>query len=597
MSLRQPRRADLWRQWSSWKSPRKVERYLIVPKPLRSRSTHIAHARSARQISRCERSSRARYRSFWRSLARGPKPQAADSESQPQLPEALVVSEASTELDSEAESEPAGALCADTQLDETGSDQSAEDVNLHPTQYDSASEGQLGCEQDCRSPAIHNDGSCRASRPEDAPADSQIANQGDADTACTPCTGAHCGDDPVLRSPDTNRAIQLEESEVWVTTTPKDGSYHGGCVDSVELVRQARDAGISFGRVFQDIAAGAWSGVEGACTLDGDLLGFARALAAGDLACSRGRGGGLHALSSVEEGLDAAGEVWAAFGGPVGYASFAQRQAKLSGAGVELSGAAAWQRLLREIDVAVRLASLPQEELARLSCGLASLERPGKEEPARLLMLSCAFPPLRRRICYVAWRVAWGLHQLKVSTSERMRALVADQRCAQSPILLRHAALLESQPRHRSLVDGAVDEAIAASAGHLRTCLEAEVSAGCHSPGILLRAWTQPSLDLQVPAPTGRSQQPGGHGSGGPGGRSPGLARRRVRQEMARRGCSSGRTGGCLGSEPSLQATLVRAFEELRSRLSSRAAASAGVALVELCRWRLDDAMSAMHPR
>merc|ERR1719198_1653541 len=114
------------------------------------------------------------------------------------------------------------------------------------------------------------------------------------------------------------------------------------------------------------------------------------------------------------------------FNGPAGYAAYLRDHVKIPGADVPLNGGAAWQRLLAEIEVAMRLAHPPAEELANLmkaavQAGGCSVHGHSRwDDVASKLLMSMAFDPLCRRIQYVAARVAWVLRQQKAAVAEWM---------------------------------------------------------------------------------------------------------------------------------------------------------------------------------
>lgn len=489
------------------------------------------------------------------------------------IEDSVVMMEASTELDSDSQPDPTGRSCASTELDDDlSSSQSPEDVDVAPTQFDSATMDSLGYDNGCEEPGVDYQSNCSAGQSMNGQSSHPQAVNGEVSDMVSngvasshPCPDMHAG--------GAGRSAAFNE-----------------------LLQEARNAGISFCRAFQFVADGAWVAAVGARTLAEEISDFERELAAGVLLRDVWPHWCRPPPFSAEEGTCAACDVWASFGGPLGYASFLQHQVDLPGAGVALNGIAAWQRLLRELDVSLRLTSAAWDDppVMRGPMMLTNLQQCRPEESAQELMVSLAFPPLQRRIHYVSLRVAWGLRQLKASASECMFALGTDQRHTQSPILMKHATLLKSHPFLRSLVFDAIDAAIAASVGHFLKCLEAEATAGCQHPFMLLRASTQQSLDLSVRVPACPSQHHEGLDRAGHKARDCVLARQRVREEMMRRHRPLECSAGGLDERQKLPAALLQAFAQLRSFLAPRAAASAGVALTELCRWRLDEAMEAI---
>jgi len=381
----------------------------------------------------------------------------------------------------------------------------------------------------------------------------------------------------------------LGRLETRLAAAHKEASEIEHTEDSTEVLRRAQAAGVSFGRAFQHVIGGTPGCGAGARTLEEELAEFAAAAAAGQCSVGKEVSGALMA--------EAAAEVFAAFDGVEGYAAYLRDTVGIPGGEVPLNGGAAWHRLLMEIEVAVRLAHPRPEELAALTVAAVQAGGTGVhghqrwDDVAGKLLLTIAFEPLRRRIHYVAARVAWTLRQQKETVSEWMAAL-GDGPAARmySPLFPQHLALLRSSPITRSLVFGAFDKAADCIANTLRLNLESTLSAGCMKPDLMLRPRTL--LDLEPVAPVPKS----GRATAG---------RSRVIDEMRHR---SGPSGGlptqlrdrvfepreATQALPYVELRLRRAFSVLANALANQAYAFSETSLDLLCRRDMDEAMNAV---
>mmetsp|Transcript_43566 Transcript_43566/g.100352 ORF Transcript_43566/g.100352 Transcript_43566/m.100352 type:complete len:837 (-) Transcript_43566:143-2653(-) len=375
------------------------------------------------------------------------------------------------------------------------------------------------------------------------------------------------------------------------------------------LLRRARDVGISFGRAFQHVISGTPGCDAGALTLEEELNEFA--VAATKLEC------GLGATLSSEGAAAAAAEVWSAFGGVQGYTNFLRTVIEIPGADLPLNGGAAWQRLLLEIEVAMRLARPSKEELAGLH--LASVQAGGTgvrghqlwEDVFEKLLREIAFEPLRRRVRYVAARIGWSLRQQKIAVADWMATLEdgrgrhANVYARQfSPLFPQHLAVLRSSAMTRELVFGAHDLASDKVAFELLRDIEGTLTAGCVNPALMMRPNTQPELKEGA---TRSQTENGSNGTGSSGGRSGGGegSKLRVKSEMTRR---SGRSGGlptvlqqrvydskeAIHALPCIELQLRTAFRRLTNVLTHQAYAFADTALNSLCRVHLDEAINSI---
>lgn len=364
-----------------------------------------------------------------------------------------------------------------------------------------------------------------------------------------------------------------------------------------EILRRARAAGVSFGRALQHVVCGTPGCLSGALTLEEELEEFAAAAAQG--LCGTG------SLSGQAAAL-AAAEVWSSFpDGMKGYITYIKKEVGIASAEVPLNGGAAWQRLLEEIDVAMRLAQPPEEELCGLLLGAIQAGGTGIhghqrwDDVASKLLLTIAFDPLLRRVRYVAARVAWALRQQKTAVADWMATLESGPSARlYSNIFSQHVAVLRSSPITRELVFGAFDKAAAEVADLLLKNLEGTLSAGCLNPQIMLRPHTEPELDPSSQTASCRTGRSGGRGKDS-------KDRQRVKAEMRKRSGESGglpvqlrdRIFSAKDAEkalPHVEKELRRAFSKLQLILANQSYAFADTTLSALCRRHVDEAMNAM---
>jgi len=377
------------------------------------------------------------------------------------------------------------------------------------------------------------------------------------------------------------------------------------------LLRRARDVGISFGRAFQHVISGAPGVDAGALTLEEELAEFAMAAARFDC--------GVGESLPPEGAAAAAAEVWASFGSVQAYTKFLRDDVQIPGADLPLNGGAAWQRLLLEIEVAMRLATPTKEELAGLH--LASVQAGGTgvrghqlwEDVFEKLVREIAFEPLRRRVRYVAARIGWSLRQQKIAVADWM-ATLEDGLSGQpnvyarqfSPLFPQHLKVLRSSHLTRELVLTAHDTASDKVASQLLRNVEGTLTAGCINPNMMMRPGTQPDFKPPVPKPAQEEAASGGNNKLGSSGRSGGKAgetKQRVKLEMSRR---SGKSGGlplCLQQRvyhskealvalPTVEMQLRSVFSRLTRVLAHQVYAFADTALNSLCRVHLDEAIN-----
>lgn len=360
---------------------------------------------------------------------------------------------------------------------------------------------------------------------------------------------------------------------------------------SAEVLRRARAAGLSFGRALQHIIAGAPGCTAGAFTLEEELLEFASAAVKGN--CGTG-----FALSG-EDAASAAADLFTHFDGVEGYAAYLRDSVRIPSADVSLNGGAAWQRLLAEVEVAMRLSHPPPEELAGLMLAAIRVGGTGVhghqrwEDVASKLMLSIAYEPLRRRIRYVAARVVWVLRHQKAAISEWMSSLL-DGPAANlySPLFAEHVKILRKYPIVRDLVFNAYNDAASTVGEQVLKNLEGTLMAACISPELMLRPSTEPALDPNKPVsvPATKDERSSD-------------ARQRVAAEVCHRASQSGgmpvqlrdrvfEPSEAVQTLPFLEVKLRHAFGVLADVLANQAFAFADTSLTTLCRRQVDEAMN-----
>lgn len=432
----------------------------------------------------------------------------------------------------------------------------------------------------------------------------------------------------------------LERLENRLSKSSMDARENEHKEDSDEVLRKARAAGLSFGRALQEVIGGTPGCNAGALTLEEELVEFAFAAAKGQ--CGTG-----HDTLTGKDAAAGAADLFAGFGGVEGYAAYLRDQVKISGAEVPLNGGAAWQRLLAEVEVAMRLAHPPKEELANITQAAIAAGGTGVhghqrwEDVASKLMLSAAFEPLLRRVRYVAARVIWVLRHQKLAVSEWM-SILSDGPGARiySPLFSQHLSVLRASPIVKDLVFSAYDNAVAVVGAQILKNLSGTLTAACINPEIMLRPKTQQNIEEELKQPTrpaspivpdaeappaassDAAKEEAGSGSGGgsapaaspdqpkSGSSSSGSsrakeARRRVMAEMQRRSGPSGGLPGDLrdkvfdpkeaaGTVGLVTVQLKHSFRVLADILANQAFAFADAGLKDLCRRQVDEAMNTI---
>jgi len=361
---------------------------------------------------------------------------------------------------------------------------------------------------------------------------------------------------------------------------------------SDEMLQRARAVGTSFSRALEIVIGGAPGCTAGSMTLEEELAEFA-------LAASKGQCGSGTVLAP-QDVADAAADLFAHFDGVEGYAKYLREEVRVPSADMRINGGAAWQRLLAEIEVAMRLAHPPAEELANLMLNAVRAGGTGVhghqrwEDVSSKLMFGLAFDPLRRRIRYISARVIWVLKNQKAAVSEWMSTL-SDGPAARlySPLFTEHLRMLRGYPIVRDLVFAAYNEAVSFVGEAVYKSLQGTLMAACINPTVMLRTSTEPSLDPR------KNQKPPPASAGS----RAAAARERVAAEVRRR---SGPTGGlpvqltdrvfepkeAPQTLPFVEVKLRHAFSMLAGVLSNQAFAFSDTSLASLIRRQIDDAMS-----
>jgi len=375
-----------------------------------------------------------------------------------------------------------------------------------------------------------------------------------------------------------------------------------------ELLQKARAVGTSFGRALEKVISGTPGCMAGALTLEEELAEFAAA-------ASKGLCGGDGFLSP-QDANSAIADLFASFEGVEGYARYLRDEVRVPCADMRLNGGAAWQRLLSEIEVAMRLAHPPPEELTGLMLNAIRAGGTGIHGHARWedisskLMLGIAYGPLRQRIRYVVARVIWVLKNQKATVSEWM-ATLSDGPAARlySPLFSEHLRILRDYPVVRDLVFTAFDSAVASVGEAVLRSLEGTLMAACINPAIMLRASTEPSLDPRKAASIPTPQQQTGKAAQAAKAARVIQARERVAQEMRKRERAAAGNSGLpaqlldrvfepddgVKMLPFVEVKLRSAFGVLAGILSNQAFAFSDTSLANLCRREVDEAMSKMQ--
>eukprot|EP00927_Polykrikos_kofoidii_P038349 TRINITY_DN32695_c0_g1_i1.p1 TRINITY_DN32695_c0_g1~~TRINITY_DN32695_c0_g1_i1.p1 ORF type:complete len:708 (+),score=139.02 TRINITY_DN32695_c0_g1_i1:207-2126(+) len=374
----------------------------------------------------------------------------------------------------------------------------------------------------------------------------------------------------------------LEKLEAKLVTRNQDmqqGARHG-CPKA--LLQDTREAGVSFGRALEYIVSGlafAPDDASAALTLEDELTEFASSSMDGFPA------------ATASEKKAAIADVFGSFGGLKGYGTYLHRVVGLPGAEVPLSGRSAWQRLLSEIEVSVKLAHLPENVCSNMHWLMLPQTGVG-DDAIRKLMFSVAFSPLRRRGIYVAMRVCWMLGRLRDSTPMWMKAL-SQARTLHfgSPVLKQHSSILESHSMMRSLVARAVCAAVETSTAQLFKSLECTVIAGCQSPHMLIRGDTRPGPSLLASTCVGASVASSQSDIATIVRIRVAQSRRRVMTEMLRRQRAVRRNCPGVSLHENAMKQLSLCFNSLRDALSANAVALSSSTLTEFCSRRIDAAL------
>jgi len=376
-----------------------------------------------------------------------------------------------------------------------------------------------------------------------------------------------------------------------------------------EVLSRTRVAGMSFAHAFQQVRGERTSGFRGqgqllncttgAATLEEELNDFATAAKTG--LC--GIGPGL----SPEDAAKAANDLFSHFGGVSGYTEYLRKEVKMHGADEHLNGEAAWQRLVVEIEIAMRLSHPPAEKLAGLAlaavrCGGTGVHGHQRwEDVSSKLMMSIAFEPLRTRVHYIAARVAHALTRQKALVTAWMATSAeGPTNMFQGSIFAKHIALMRSSPISRERIFNAYDEAAKDLATQVLKYLNSTLMAGCISPAIMLRPNTNPDMDPSKMKKSEESEDA----------RTPAArtleAKQRVKVEMAKR--ESKGAGGLpkslrdiafepatsIQSLPHVEVMLRKAYRVLAQVVSNQAVAFVDAAMSGFTQNGLEMAMTSL---
>jgi len=365
-----------------------------------------------------------------------------------------------------------------------------------------------------------------------------------------------------------------------------------------KVLLEAKQFGATLGRALQRVADGVPGGKpvdDGALTLEDELLLFAEDCSAGrcNLLAPAPVGPGMeHSMSVCAEQVQtAANHLWIGFGGVQGYARYLKNSVQLPGAGLALSGGAAWHRLVVETEVATKLAHLPKEavtDLDRLVVQLEGARALGGqtwEDVAQRLMLAVAMTPLQSAVHYAVSRMAWALKRQKIAAThwlETCGTRVTDH-------LYAAPRAQEPSPPARELVMGVTDASSLVAVTPLFHCLHTTIWTGCQRPHLLIRP--------KIPADMALQEQCQGalHCAGDEVSHQSRdklrrvSAKQRVREEMKQRASAA------KAVHPNLQMVLNRSFAELTAALARHIRALGNSALTLFANSSLDEALTALH--
>eukprot|EP00929_Paragymnodinium_shiwhaense_P094385 TRINITY_DN5491_c0_g1_i1.p1 TRINITY_DN5491_c0_g1~~TRINITY_DN5491_c0_g1_i1.p1 ORF type:complete len:816 (-),score=250.87 TRINITY_DN5491_c0_g1_i1:332-2716(-) len=347
------------------------------------------------------------------------------------------------------------------------------------------------------------------------------------------------------------------------------------------LLREARATASQCGRMCEQVMRLQVDSAAGqAWTLEEELTQFDSWLKSGCFGLFEG----LDSRPSfcADELADAAEDMWKGCGGLQSYATYLQDAVNILGADVQLDGGAAWQRLLVEVQVALELAHLRQEDVfmyqrssVQMSGSLLGLQKK--------LLFAVSFVPLQRRVRYVVARVLWALTTLKMAATRLVTAEQFKQpyrgfassayRCFGERSSFAASRSAESHPIVREIVSAAFDRAVAATGEKLLADLEAGLMAGCQSPEVLLRQGTASGHATFLAKLSLKAEDRPSTGD-------------RVRDEICQRDSVQLAAAKCEHGD----STLGVAFQRLKSNLASQAVAFADSALQLFCRRGLDEA-------
>jgi len=261
--------------------------------------------------------------------------------------------------------------------------------------------------------------------------------------------------------------------------------------------------------------------------------------------------------------------------------------------------------------MAIRLAQPPKEQLEMLllhaiQVGGTSVHGHQRwDDVTSKMLMPIAFEPLRRRIHYVAARVAWALREQKPAVAEWMATLGEGPNSrVYSPLFPQHLQVLRTSPITRELVFNAFDAAANNVAVQLLRSLESTLTAGCMHAELMLRPPTV--IEMDPPGKDGDASASSSAVFDKTKEQRSSDAMARVKAEMKRRSGPNNALPKELRDRvfeprdaplamPYVEQLLRHAFSVLTNQLAGQAFAFADTLLAALCRREIDETMNRIE--
>lgn len=352
------------------------------------------------------------------------------------------------------------------------------------------------------------------------------------------------------------------------------------------LLRRVHAAGLGFSGALHHVVSGVPSCTTTAMTLKEELTEFSVAVSSST--CG---------LIGKQEASIAAEELWSSFNGIESYTAYLHKSIGISSVDEPLNGGAAWHRLTKEVEIAMRLVHPSAKQVEDLASAAVQSGGTGVhgnqcwDDVAAKLLIEIAYDPLMRRIRYVVARVSWALQKLRSSVVELM-ATAGDRPASfmYSPLFSQHLQIVNSSAIARDLIFNAFDQATNNVSTMLLKHLQGSLNAMCLNPRIVRRPSTVPDHPGEILKPC-----------------QPKDARSRVKAEMNLRSASMG--AGlltCLNdltfnpSEASqvlssVQQDLCQTFKTIANMLANQTAAFVDTSILVLCNRHLDTSMNTIQ--